>query len=165
MAENHYPTMTTADICALPVGDVADNDAVLFLWATWPMLPDAMRVVSAWGFEYVTGFPWVKILGQPSQTLFGELEIRPHYGTGFWIRGASELVMIARRGDVSALSGDLVGLLCKNGRHSKKPENLYHIAERYPAPRLELFARREREGWDVFGNEVKSITIGANHVD
>lgn len=158
-AENHYQTMATAELCALPIDNIADDNSVMFLWATWSMLPDALRVIDAWGFRYVTGFPWVKIIGVPSQTLWGELEIKPHYGTGFWIRGASEIVMIAKRGNITAASGDFVGLLCKNGRHSRKPDSLYQIAERYEGPYLELFARRCRDGWDVYGNEVQSIKL------
>lgn len=153
-AENHYPTMPIDDICALPVADYVHDDAALFLWTTWPQLEEGMRVVSAWGFKYVTGLPWIKIVGLPSVDLWGDLTIRAQYGVGFWVRGCTEPLLIARRGDVSPKSSDLVGLLSENLRHSRKPENVYHIAERLPGPYLEMFARRPRAGWDRFGNQV-----------
>lgn len=160
-AENHYPTMTTAEICALPVGDLAAPDAALFLWTTWPQLQEGIDVVKAWGFEYVTGLPWVKIVGVPSVDLWGELVIKAQYGVGFWVRGCTEPLLIARRGDVSPASGDLVGLLSENLRHSRKPENVYHIAERLPGPYVELFARRPRAGWDSWGNQIDTPSVFA----
>lgn len=61
MAENHYTTMNIEDICVLPVADLAAKDSVLFLWTTFPMLPEALRVVSAWGFKFKTvAFVWLK---------------------------------------------------------------------------------------------------------
>ncbi len=155
-AENHYQTMTLADICSLPVEDLSAPDAVLFLWTTWPQLREGLEVVKAWGFTYVTGLPWIKIVGHPSVDLWGELIIKPQYGVGFWVRGCSEPLLVARRGNVSPASGDLVGLLSENLRHSRKPENIYHIAERMTGPYLELFARRPRQGWHSWGNQVES---------
>lgn len=155
-AENHYPTMTIADICALPVADLAAPDAVLLLWTTWPQLKEGLQVVEAWGFEYVTGFPWVKIHGVPQTTLWGNIEIRPRYGVGFWTRGCTELVLICRRGNVKPPTLNFMGLLSENYSHSRKPENLYDYAEAMPGPYLELFARRSRPGWDVWGNEVET---------
>lgn len=154
-AENHYPTMSLAEICALPVASIAAPDSVLLLWATWPQLQEGLAVVKAWGFEYVTGFPWVKIVGEPTRDLWGDLDIKPQYGIGFWVRGCSELLLIGRRGNVSPPKDGFVGLLSENFRHSRKPDNLYHYAERLPGPRLEMFCRRARPGWDVFGNEVQ----------
>lgn len=153
-AANHYPTMSIDDICALPVTRLAAPDCALFLWATWPLLPEAMRVIQSWGFEYVSGFPWIKIIGHPSVSLWGELEIKTQYGVGFWVRGASEPLLIARRGNVSPGNGQFVGLLSENLRHSRKPENIYHIIEKLDGPYLELFARRPRTGWTSFGNEI-----------
>lgn len=160
-AENHYSTMTLEQIKALPVQGVSADDSVLFLWTTWPQLCEGLEVIKAWGFNYVTGLPWIKILGQPSCDLWGELDIKPQYGTGFWIRGCTEPILIARRGKVSPKSGDLVGLLSENLRHSRKPDNIYHIAERLEGPYLEMFCRRPRKGWDVFGNEVNGISLTA----
>jgi N6-adenosine-specific RNA methylase IME4 len=158
-AENHYDVLTIDDICALPVQDAAADDAVLLLWATWPLLPEAMRVMGAWGFAYVSGFPWIKIHGAPQQDLWGEQFIRPRYGVGYWVRGCSEPLLIARRGKPALPSNDFMGLLSENYRHSRKPENLYHFAESLPGPYAELFARRPRSGWVCFGNEIDGRDI------
>lgn len=154
-AENHYATMSIDAICALPVAQLAAPDSVLLLWGTWPKLPEGLRVVEAWGFHFVTGFPWVKVT-DVSHDLWGNLTFKPHYGTGYWARGASEFVLIGKRGDISPPSGQFVGLLSPNMRHSRKPESLHHYAMSLPGPYLELFARRPFPGWDVWGNEVKS---------
>lgn len=166
-AEGHYlvdeetgrSTMSLDEIRALPVDALALDDAVLLLWTTWPFLEDAFSIVSAWKFEYVTGFPWIKIIDAPSQNLFGELTITPNYGTGWWTRGCSEPLLICRRGSVATPRTDLVGLLSENFRHSRKPENIYHIAEQMPGPYLEMFARRPRSGWDGWGNELSTSVI------
>ena len=85
-AEQQYPTMKIQNICQLPIGNLADEDCVLFLWATWPLLNDGLLVMKSWGFNYITGFPWIKIIGRPTLSLWGEVEIKPQYGTGFWVR-------------------------------------------------------------------------------
>jgi N6-adenosine-specific RNA methylase IME4 len=123
------------------------------LWCTWPQLQEGIRVIAEWGFSYVTGFPWVKIIGQPQVDLWGQLTIRPTYGVGFWARGCTEMVLIGRRGQVSPPDLGWVGLLSPNYYHSRKPDNLYQYAESLPGPYLEMFARRARSGWDVYGNE------------
>lgn len=162
IAANHYPTMDIDRICALPIGDLAAPDAVLLLWATWPCLGEALRVIGAWGFAYVTGFPWVKISGQPQTNLWGDLQIRPRYGVGFWARGCTEPLLIARRGEVAPPSLGFMGLLSPNYAHSRKPDNVYEYAEALPGPYVELFARRPRPGWDVWGNEIEStVELGA----
>lgn len=155
-AEDHYPVMSIADICTLPVRDLAKPDAVLLLWATWPQLKAAQQVIDAWGFEYVTGMPWVKIDGLPQIDLFGDLIAKPVWGIGFWIRGATEAILIAKRGNAQPPKTDWVGLLCERMQHSRKPNSLYEYAESMPGPYLEMFARRARPGWDVWGNEVRN---------
>ena len=153
--------MATEQICSLPVGELDDENSVLFLWCTWPLLSDGFKVISAWGFDYITGMPWVKIVGRPKESLFGGLEIKPQYGTGFWIRGCSEPLMIARKGKPEPCTRDFCGIISPNFQHSRKPENLYEMAENCSPPYLELFARREKRGWDCFGNEVdNSIVLG-----
>lgn len=163
-AERQYSTMRLEDICALPVSPLASPHSTLLLWATWPLLPEALRVVSAWEFEYVTGFPWIKIHGVPRTNLWGELEIRPRYGVGFWARGCSELLLVGRRGKARAPTGDFMGLLSENYAHSRKPDNLYEYAESMPGPYLELFARRQRNGWDSWGAQVESTIEVDPHI-
>ena len=159
-AVNHYPTMSTEAICTLaidgvPVGDLAKPDSVLLLWGTWPLLPDALQVVCAWGFEYVTGFPWVKLAEAPFVDLYGEHVIgSPTYGTGYWARGCSEFVFVARRGKPQTPTLPFLGLLSERFQHSRKPENLHQYAEALQGPHLELFARRPRAGWETWGNEL-----------
>lgn len=147
-----YNLLQIEDLAGMPVGDLAAKDCILFLWGTWPKLPEALQLMVAWGFQYVTGFPWVKT------TENGALS----YGVGFWVRGCSEYVLIGRRGNVSPprLEGFL-GLMSPTLRHSHKPDSVHQIAETLPGPYLELFARRSREGWTVFGNEVESEDIFA----
>jgi len=152
-AANQYPTMGLDDICGLPVAALAAKDSVLLLWATWPQLVEAMRVIDAWGFRYVTGFPWVKCTDVYTD-LWGDIQINVPFGIGFWARGTSELLLIGRRGKAKPPARDFVGLLSPNLRHSRKPDSVYEYAETLPAPRLELFARRKRAGWDAWGNEV-----------
>jgi len=140
-----YDVLDDAGLCALPVASWAAPNAILLLWATWPKLDVAMRLVEAWGFQHVTGFPWVKITN-----LRGI-----QYGTGYWVRGCSEPILIARRGNVSPpRDRGFLGLLSPNISHSRKPEDIYAYAEALPGPYLELFARRPRHGWTSVGNEV-----------
>lgn len=159
-ALDEYSTMSIDDICAMPIQSIADDDAVLLLWATNPLLKEALRVCASWGFEYVTKFPWIKLTGQPQINFFGEWQYKPQYGVGFWVRGCSEDIFICKRGKASPPDFDFVGILSENFFHSRKPDNIYEYAESMPGPYLELFARRQRDGWDVFGNEVaNSITL------
>jgi N6-adenosine-specific RNA methylase IME4 len=154
-----YPTMSDADIAALPVGDMAASDCVLLLWGTWPkLLEGCMAALDGWGFAYVTGFPWIKV-EEVSRDLWGELKIKTRYGLGFWARGTSEPLLIARRGDPKPPPDGFIGLLSPNLAHSRKPESIYHYAEAMPGPYLELFARRPRAGWDSWGNEITSTIV------
>lgn len=140
--ENHYPTMTLDDICAMPVAALATDDAALFLWATSPKLAEALRVVEAWGFSYRTCAVWHK----------------PQIGMGYYFRQQHELLLIATRGDMpapppAARPGSVVTV--DRGRHSTKPAEFAEIIERmYPTlPRIELFCRSPRAGWAVWGNQ------------
>jgi N6-adenosine-specific RNA methylase IME4 len=138
--ENQYPTMAIDDICALRV-PAADN-CVLYLWATAPKLEEALRVVKAWGFTYKTHAVWDKEI----------------IGMGYWFRGQHELLLVGTRGRVKAPAQELrVSSVIRERRtvHSRKPELVQDMIEHwFPGPRLELFARRPREGWTVWGNEV-----------
>jgi N6-adenosine-specific RNA methylase IME4 len=146
----HYPTMLTEDIARLPIP--ATDDAVLFLWACWPTLPDALQVIQAWGFEYkALAWVWVK-LNKNSMGFFT--------GLGYYTRANSEPCLLATRGNLSKPKArDVQALICSPIReHSRKPDEQYSKIERlYPeGPYLELFARGKRAGWQCWGNEVAS---------
>lgn len=142
--ENHYPTMTHADICAVPV-PAADN-AVLVMWAVAPQLPEALEVMTAWGFTYRTGAVWDK------QKL----------GMGYWFRGQHEHLLIGVRGHWSPPPVEHRRSSVwrqKRGQHSKKPDAVRDwVAAAWPdARRLEMFARHQWPGWDTFGNETMEV--------
>jgi len=158
-AENEYPTMSLEELANLPIASMAAADSVLLLWSTWPKLDEAcLPLMKTWGFQYVTGFPWVKITSIATN-LWGQIQITVPYGVGFWARGTTEPILIGRRGNAKAPTAGFIGLLSENLYHSRKPDDLYHYAESLPGPYLELFARRERTGWDSWGNEI-APTIG-----
>lgn len=141
-AMRHYPCMSDREICALPVRDWAKKDALLFLWTTAPMLERSMAVYKAWGFKYVSHRVWVK----------------EHAGTGFWVRNRHEVVLMAKRGKFPCPKpAPFADSVMTGGQreHSRKPETLQdQIDEVWPdAAKLEMFARREREGWTSWGNQ------------
>jgi N6-adenosine-specific RNA methylase IME4 len=140
--ENHYPTMSIEEICALDVASLCTPDAMLFLWVPAPLLPEGIRVVGAWGFGYRTHGVWNK----------------QRIGMGIYLRQQHETFFVASRGtsitpDPSTLSPSIIEAV--RGRHSEKPVELYEIIERYypTLPKIELFSRRSREGWRAWGNE------------
>jgi N6-adenosine-specific RNA methylase IME4 len=155
-AEKHYPTMSMDELHALPVGAMAHDDSVLLLWATWPMLPSAIGLMTTWGFDYISGFPWVKLASPPAIDLFGEMSVNPFWGIGFWARGCSEPIIIGRKGKPMLPAKNFLGLLSETMQHSRKPDSIYHYAESLQGPYLELFARRPRAGWDSFGNQAEN---------
>jgi N6-adenosine-specific RNA methylase IME4 len=143
----HYPVMSIDEIAALPVASVAADDCVLFLWATWPCLPGAMRVIEAWGFRYKTAaFLWAK------RSKHG----REHMGMGYWTRANTEPCLLATRGRPRRKSMSVRQLIQEPVlMHSQKPEAAaIRIEQLVDGPYLELFARRRRDGWTVWGNEV-----------
>ena len=158
-ARAHYPLMTIDELCAVPVASMAADDAIMLMWSTWPQVTGAVRVIDAWGFEYVTGFPWVKLYEPPVTDLFGNHKIRPTWGTGAWVRGCSEPIFICKRGKVKPPEQQFMGLISKRMQHSRKPDSIHEYAESFPGPYLELFARRPRSGWSVWGNEVESDVV------
>ncbi|MCL2445963.1 MAG: MT-A70 family methyltransferase, partial [Oscillospiraceae bacterium] len=135
-AEHHYPTMTTEEICALSVADIAAKDSVLFLWATYPNLRDAFAVIDAWGFTYKTvAFTWVK-RNKKSPGWF--------VGMGHWTRANAEICLLATKGKPQRVSKSVRQIIdTPIERHSKKPDVVRErIVELMgDVPRIELFAR------------------------
>lgn len=113
-ADNHYPTMKLKDICALPVQDLAKDNCVLFMWATYPAIKEALQVVEAWGFTYKTiGFQWVKL---------NKSGVGYFLGTGNWTRANSEICLLAVKGKPKRKSASVSQLIISPvERHSKKP--------------------------------------------
>ena len=154
-ANSHYDVMTIKDIKALPVSDITVDNAVLFMWATFPQLPEALEVIRYWGFTYKTnGFTWVK-RNKKSDSWF--------WGTGHYTRANAEICLIATKGKVlPRLSGSVHSIIdTPIEKHSKKPDVVRDkIVELFgDLPRIELFARQEVEGWDCLGNEIDGRDI------
>jgi len=145
-----YPTMSTPAICALPMSLLCAEDCCLFLWATHGRLPDALRVLAAWGFTYKTvAFTWVKA----NRT-------RPGFfaGQGGWTRANPEVCLLGTRGRPKRASAAVANLVVSPRReHSRKPEE---VRERIVSlcgdvARAELFAREKVDGWAAWGDEVE----------
>lgn len=150
--ERHYGLMTDEEICALPVGDVAAPDCVLFLWTCWPVLQRSLRVLDAWGFTYKTcAFSWMK--ADPYR-LFAD-DKTPFAGLGYWTRANTEPCLLATRGKPKRRNADVrQGIIERRREHSRKPDCVNSRIERLVAgPYVELFARARREGWDAWGLE------------
>ena len=147
-ADNHYPTSRLSDIKALDVKSIAARDCVLFLWATVPMLVQALEVMRDWGFEYKSQAVWAK----------------DRVGTGYWFRNQHEILLLGTRGHVPAPAmgtqwSSVIQALVR--RHSEKPEVFREMIESYfpTLPKIELHARGPiaRPGWDVWGLEAPGL--------
>jgi len=150
--ENHYPTMSLEEICALSVP--AAKDSVLYLWVTAPMLREGLKVMDSWGFEYKSHAIWDK----------------QKVGMGFWFRGQHELLFVGTKGNFSPpeQSQRISSVMREpRGLHSRKPDGVREmIAKWFPnTKRLEMFSRPvtgnmfDASEWDSFGNEVESIQL------
>jgi N6-adenosine-specific RNA methylase IME4 len=156
-ADNHYATSPLEQIKALDVSSVMAKDSVMFLWATVPMLPQALEVLAAWGFVYKSNIAWVK----------------DRVGHGYWSRNKHEHLLIGTRGRIPNKHEHLLigtrgripapapgtqwpsAIEAPIGRHSEKPLVFYDLIESYypTLPKLELYARAARPGWDAWGAE------------
>jgi N6-adenosine-specific RNA methylase IME4 len=139
-ADNHYPTMTIDHIAEIEIP--AAPNCVLFMWVTIPMLEIGIKLLQRWGFAYKSAGAWVK----------------PQIGTGYWFRNQLELLLVATRGDVPAPAmGEQPPqvLTIDRTEHSAKPDAFAEmIAAMFPnVPKLEMFARTKRVGWDSWGNQ------------
>ncbi|WP_287827091.1 MT-A70 family methyltransferase [Oscillibacter sp.] len=166
-ASKHYGIMTVEDIKKMGVGaagGIANDDCALFMWATFPMLKEALEVIEAWGFTYKTvAFNWVK-QNKSGEGLF--------MGLGNWTRSNSEICLLAVKGKPKRVSAGVRSVvLSPLQRHSQKPAEVRdRIVELMgDLPRIELFARETAPGWDAWGNEVQvkdlreEETDGQNH--
>jgi N6-adenosine-specific RNA methylase IME4 len=138
--DNHYPTMTVEEICALPVGKLAAEESHLHLWTTNAFLFECPKIFEAWGFEYKSVFVWVK----------------PQMGMGNYWRVSHEFLVLGVRGDKPFADRGLMSWAAiDRGEHSAKPESVRRMVEKAsPGPRLELFGRQPADGWTVWGNQI-----------
>lgn len=163
-ASKHYGTMTVEEIKKMGVGDagggIANSDCALFMWATFPMLREALEVIEAWGFTYKTiAFNWVK-QNKTGAGLF--------WGLGNWTRSNSEICLLAVKGKPKRVSASVHSvILSPVQQHSRKPaEARDRIVELMgDLPRIELFARETAPGWDSWGNEVPTAGARTEETD
>lgn len=144
-----YNNMPIQEIIDLPIKDISNDDCILFLWVTFPILEEAFQVIKSWGFEYSTcGFTWVKLNKNNGD---------PFFGLGNWTRSNAELCLIATKGSIKRMDASISQIiLTKIEEHSKKPDIIREkiIQLVGDLPRIELFARKSHIGWDAWGNEV-----------
>lgn len=142
-----YETMKPQDVLALPVYNITENNCVLFLWVMDSQIQLGLDVIKTWGFEYKTvAFTWVKLA-----------KTKYHFGGGNWTRSNPEQCLLATKGNVKRISASVRQLVVEPRReHSRKPDRIRNdIIELVgDLSRIELFARENTEGWDVWGNEV-----------
>lgn len=140
-----YRTMTIDEIKRMPVLDLAAEDSLLWLWTVNPMIPQALQVMAAWGFEFKTAGTWLKT------TKHGKI----NFGTGYILRGSNEPFLIGTRGSPRTAKNVRSGFTGLIREHSRKPEEAYAAAERLMpnANRLDLFSRTTRKGWTAWGDE------------
>jgi N6-adenosine-specific RNA methylase IME4 len=159
-AAGQYRLMKNGDIAQLPVHLLAADDCALFMWATYPLLREALAAIEGWGFEYKSiAFQWVK-LNPKSETAF--------YGLGRWTRGNTEPCLLAVKGKPKPVSKSVHQLITEPliaqeavGRHSAKPaaarDKIVELMG--DVPRLELFARERTPGWDATGNDLDGLDV------
>lgn len=152
---NRYSTMSLEDIMALPVETVAEDRCHLYLWVPNALLPEGLKVMESWGFTYKTNLIWEKVRKD------GEPDGR---GVGFYFRNVTEILLFGIRGDKNrtlAPGRSQVNLLRAGKReHSRKPDEFVSLIEECSlGPYLELFARGDREGWDMWGDQAEDSYV------
>lgn len=148
---DYYEVMDLLDLAALPIKEIAAEDSVIFMWATFPAMQTAMKLMKAWGFNYRTvGFVWVK-KNKKADSWF--------WGMGGWTRSNAEVCLIGTRGNLKRVSKSVHQVIDApiSGHSVKPPETRDRIVNLMgDLPRIELFARQKTEGWDIWGNELKN---------
>lgn len=148
---SRYGTMNLEEICALPVAQISDDPAHLYLWVPNALLPEGLAVLSAWGFTYKTNLVWTKIRkdGGPDGR-----------GVGFYFRNTTELILFGIRGKNARTlppgRSQVNVIRTQKREHSRKPDETYPLIEACsPGPFIELFSRGKRSGWTAWGNQVE----------
>lgn len=160
----HYECWPTKTIGKLPVYRIAATDAWCFMWATFPMLADALELMALWGFTYTTGAAWAKESKNSGPLDTEDDEHCFAFGTGYIFRSAAELLLVGKRGEPRLINSrdarSVRNLIYAPVReHSRKPNtDVRHMIETLcPGPYIELFARSESERWAAWGNQVSAL--------
>jgi len=145
--KHHYKGMETEEIKNLPIKNITDDNCHLYLWVTNPFIQEGLDVCKAWGFEHKQVLTWIKTAknGKPKMCM------------GYYFRGCTEHIIFGVKGKLPRLRKDMRNIVFANTRgHSQKPDIIRKIIIEHSGnlPRIELFARTRREGWDAWGNEV-----------
>lgn len=165
-AESHYPTLDLDEMKRLPMQELFTPDCAVFMWATWPTLPEALALGAAWGLTYKTlAFDWLKRTNSGNSW---------HMGMGYWTRANSEPCLLFTQGKPKRKSKGVRQLLVDDDSqlslfpplvarvmgHSVKPDEAYYRVEQLvDGPYLDVFARRKRKSWDAIGNEIDGRDI------
>lgn len=161
----HYHTMGVDEICALPIANLSAKNCILFMWATYPQMQEALKVIAAWGFKYKTiAFQWVKLNRNVKLNNFTIATVQDilhktcFFGLGRWTRGNTECCLLATKGKPRRENNSVSQLVfAPLTRHSSKPPEVrdrIKILMGGGTRSLELFAREQVEGWDCWGDEV-----------
>ena len=151
---NRYDTLSLEEIMEIPVSLAAGESSHLYLWVPNALLPEGLKVMEAWGFQYKSNLSWHKVRkdGGPDGR-----------GVGFYFRNTTEIILFGIRGRMRTLQpgrSQVNIIRTQKQEHSRKPDKLYEIIEKCsPGPYLEIFARGKRPGWDVFGNQAEDYNI------
>ena len=155
--ENHYNTMSIDNLKAMPIVEMAAPDAVLFIWVVQSILPPALEIIEAWGFTFKTvAFAWVKLKHGQDRLFYAGDDVK--MGMGYHTRAGFEQCWLATRGNgyKRLAKGEPQVVFAPRREHSRKPDEVADAIVRLcgDLPRIELFARTRRPGWDAWGNEV-----------
>ena len=144
-ASHHYNLMSTNDIKNIPIKYISQDNACCFIWVTVPFLVEGLSVLKSWGFNYKTALFWHKIKS---------------LGMGYWFRNNMEICLVGIKGKIKAFRQQISNVVMHPpASHSTKPKRYYVILEGLNInPKIELFARDMREGWDVWGNQLSKTT-------
>ncbi len=153
VASAQYQTMNNKDICELPIDKISDENCILFLWATFPKIQEALDVIKAWGFDYKTvGFTWIKKNKNGGN----------FFGVGWYTKSNAEVCLIGVKGKAPKISNSISSILeTVREKHSKKPSIVRDKIVEFSGDisRIELFARTKEDGWDALGYDIDGKDI------
>ncbi len=156
--KGHYDCVPIEEICKFPIDNIASENCALFLWVTYPILPECIETLKRWGFRYVTvAFTWIKTNKNNGQ---------PFMGLGNWTRANAEICLLGFRGTLSRKSNKIRQVVLSPLReHSRKPDEIrdFIVELLGDLPRIELFARQKFKGWDCWGNETSKFNKESNN--